>query len=430
MNAIDQRAAPQGTASRNTRGHRVTLGGMLILIGLAVLVALLASGCGKGPRKAVGKLDTPEHHTLRGHDFIDKGEWDKAERSFDLAIDLGKEYGPAYAGKAIVVAHKSAAPGLDEDQREDLAKEADDLIDDAFDNANEPDDKRTVHVAAIRVFREAKIPEDWLDEAEGHYEDAVDLDERDVDPTPHFYMARAYRDAFEMRKAEDLYRKVLGMKTPLSRDADRELEIVQKIQRAAPGSRHGKVIAFEPSISRADIAALFIEELRLDRLYARGNKSRFDTGFKAPQSGAKTFQAEKLVRAEAATDIKGHPLQGDIEEIMKLGVAGLEPDPAHLFHPNDTLRRGEFALMVEDILVKVTGEKGLRTKFIGQNSPFPDVRGDHPWFNAVQTVTSRSLMQPVDKVNGVFGLSAPITGADALLVLRLLKDELRSYLRG
>ncbi len=86
-------------------------------------------------------------------------------------------------------------------------------------------------------------------------------------------------------------------------------------------------------------------------------------------------------------------------------------------------------MMVEDILVKVTGETDLRTKFIGQPSPFPDVRNDVPWFNAVQTVSSRNLMEPQDRINGMFAPGEPITGADALLVIRLVKDELRSYVR-
>ena len=34
-------------------------------------------------------------------------------------------------------------------------------------------------------------------------------------------------------------------------------------------------------------------------------------------------------------------------------------------------------MMVQDILIKVTGEKGLDKKFVGQASPFRDVRGTH-----------------------------------------------------
>jgi hypothetical protein len=136
-----------------------------------------------------------------------------------------------------------------------------------------------------------------------------------------------------------------------------------------------------------------------------------------------------MVKAPDATDIAEHPLRADIEEVLKLHVVGLEPDPAHRFHPDQGVNRAEFALMIEDILVKVTGETGVRTKYIGQTSPFPDVRNDLPYFNAVQTVVSRNLMEPKDKVRGMFAPLEPVSGAEALLVLRLLKDELQSYLR-
>jgi len=240
-------------------------------------------------------------------------------------------------------------------------------------------------------------------------------------------MARVYRDAFNMAKAQELYTKVLGMNRAKTKEADDELALVQKVIRAEPGSRHGKIIAFEPSITRADISALFIAELRLDQLYQRGNAARFDTGFKAP--GKRKFQADTLQRAPEATDIKDHPLRSDIEEVMKLRVLGLQPDPAHLFHPNAQVTRAEFAMMVEDILVRVTGETKLKTKFIGQASPFADVRSDLPYFNAVQTVVSRNLMEPQNKIRGIFGPLEPITGADALLVIRQMKSELQSYLR-
>ncbi len=395
----------------------------------ALAVALLAAGCAKEPRKAVGRLDTPEHHTLRGHDFIDKGNWAEAGRSFDLAISLDSEHGPAYAGKAIVVAHRAEKPGLSQDEREDIAEEAGDLIEEAFDNSDSDEHRRAAHVAAIRVLRRTKVPDDWLDDALDHYEDAVDLDPREVDPRPHFYMARAHRDAFRMNDAQALYRRVLAMDTPMSGRADAELAVVQKIIRAEPGSRHGRTIAFDEQITRADIAALFIEELRLDKLYARGNRDRFDTGFKPPKTQQR-FQADRVVKAPEVTDVEEHPLRADIMEVIELRVAGLQPDPSHEFHPDETVMRAEFAMMVEDILVKVTGEQGLKTKFIGQASPFADVRNDVPWFNAVQTVTSRDLMEPTDKINGVFEPLEPISGADALLVIRLLKDELRSYVRG
>lgn len=399
----------------------------LLLAVLAAAGLLVAAGCAKKPRVAEGRLDTPYHHTLRGNDFIDAGNWEQASRSFDLALSLDAEYGPALAGKAVVKAHEATAVGLSAKDKQAKADDARALAKHALKAAKNDDEKRIADVAYIRVYQMTKLPEDWLSDAKDYYDDAVDLDPQGRDPAPPFYMARAYRDAFQMDEAQNLYRKVLAMDSSMTGKADAELAVVQKIIRAEPGTREGRLVAFESSISRADAAALFVEELRLDRLYARGNTKRFDTSFKPPPQT--TFKADTIQHAAAATDIKDHPLRADIEEIMKLGVVGLEPDPAHLFHPNEKVTRAEFAMMVEDILVKVTGEQGLKTKFIGQASPFPDVRSDVPYFNAVETVTSRSLMQPKDKINGVFAPLEPVTGADALLVIRLLKDELRSYLR-
>jgi hypothetical protein len=114
---------------------------------------------------------------------------------------------------------------------------------------------------------------------------------------------------------------------------------------------------------------------------------------------------------------------------MNLKVVGLEPDPSHKFNPNSSVTRAEFAIMVEDILVKVTNEQGVRTKFIGQTSPFADVRNDLPYFNAVMTVTTRNLLEAKDKMRGLYAPTEPVSGAEALLVIRLMKDELKSYLR-
>ena len=395
---------------------------------IGVVAMLGLGGCGTPPRKAVGLMDTPQHHTRIGHKFIEKGQWKAAGESFDLAIGLGKAHGPAYAGKAIVVAHGATARGLGADQREALYEQAGDLVEQALDNAETPEEKRAAHVAGIRVQRLTKVERKWLAEAEEHYEDAVQLDKRRLDPDPHFYMARAYRDAFEVRKAEDSYRKVLRMNSSKTGMANAELALVQKVIRAEPGSRHGRVIAFAPTISRADIAALFIEELRLERLYRRGNAKRSDTGFKPPAQAGK-FEADKVVRAAEVTDIGNHPLRADILAVIRLRVAGLQPDARHRFHPDKPLRRAQFAMMVQDILIKVTGEEGLATKFVGQTSPFPDVRGNHFSFNAIQTVTSRGWMEPLDKFNGNFGPEKPVHGADALLAIRLLNNQLRRYVQ-
>jgi tetratricopeptide (TPR) repeat protein len=389
--------------------------------------ALILSGCSKPPREAAGKLDTPDHHAVRGNDYLDRGDLDNAARSFDMALSLDKNFSPALGGKAVTVALRSAAPGVKADQGRKLASQADDLATQARKRSKDDDERRGALVAALRVHRITKSPSNWLRESESVYKDAVKLDTRRLDADPHYFMAQAYRDAFDLQRASDLYRDVLRMNRGRTQAADSELAIVQKILRAEPGSRHGKVVAFEAALGRADISALFVEELQLGKLYERGNAARFDTGFRAPAQGG--MQADQLQRLPDVTDINDHPLRSDIQEVLRLKVAGLEPNADHKFYPDARITRAEFALMVEDVLVRVTGEQKLKTRFIGQNSPFPDVRSDAFFFNAVQTVVSRNLMEPKNKIQGIFGPQDPVSGAEALLVLRLLKDELRSLVR-
>lgn len=402
---------------------------LILALGMGAL-SVLPLACTQQPRSPVSRLDTPQHHSLRGQDALEDKDWTRAAKFFEQALQLHPKYAPALAGKAVVLAQRSAEDGLGQDQREDRFEEALSLLEDAEDEARTEEERRVVHNEAIRVYRLGRQTEaDWVEEAEAHYEEALELDPQRLDARPHLYMARAYRDAYLLPQAEERYRLVLGMQHRLGAAANAELEIVQKVRRAAPGSLHGKSIAFDVQISRADLAALLVEELRLEALYKRGTQA--PPAFQASRTPeARAASPSGTVPANEITDIDEHPLAEDIREVTRIGVIGLEVDGERKFYPHDTVRRAEFALIIEDVLVKVTGETGLKTRFIGQTSPFVDVRADVPYFNAVQTVVSRALLVPKNKIQGLFAPLDPLSGADALLVMRMLKDELRSYLRG
>jgi hypothetical protein len=188
------------------------------------------------------------------------------------------------------------------------------------------------------------------------------------------------------------------------------------------GTEAGKKIALLERITRADAAALFMEELKIDVLYARRTAKSFDTGFKDPEKAKAAAAGGPL-----ATDIAGHPLKADIEGILRVGVRGLENYPDGSFHPSDFVDRATYAMMIEDILIKVTGDNTLATKFIGSTSPFPDLRSDLPYFNAVMVVTSRGIMDVVDITSGEFAPLRPVPGVDALLVIRKIKEELKFF---
>ncbi len=384
---------------------------LLVLTVFCILFAfgVMITSCAKPPRKPEAALDTPEHHVFSGNKLLEKGDYAGAQREFELAIQLDKKYSPAYVGMGLVFAYQKNF----EKAYENMKK--------AKSLAQKPDDKVNAHVGMIRLYS-LERKEKWINKAEDEFEDAIKINPKSS--AAFFYMGKAYKFAFNFDKAGEMFKKVLDINDKYLVEADNEWKVVQKIQRAAPGSLIGKKIALIEEITRADVAALFVQELLLEKLYEKRTPKRFDTSFQAP---VKKFEADRIVKAEAATDVQNHVLRTDIETIMRLGVRGLEPSPDHKFFPNEKITRAAYALMIEDILIKVSGDEKLTTKFIGSKSPFPDLRNDLPYFNAVMVMTSRGVMEAKDLSTGEFAPMGTVSGADALLIIRKLKDELRFF---
>lgn len=77
-----------------------------------------------------------------------------------------------------------------------------------------------------------------------------------------------------------------------------------------------------------------------------------------------------------AADIAGHPLEKDINELLKTGAVELGADGA--FHPNDPIKRGEFLVW----LMKMD-DKGVLPRD-PENPSFSDVPRDHPLYRMVE----------------------------------------------
>jgi Tfp pilus assembly protein PilF len=379
--------------------------------GLMILAVggLMLSSCAAPPRKPEAALDTPEHHIFSGNKLLDKGDYGGAQREFELAIQLDRKYSPAYVGLGLVYGYQNSFDKAFENMKEGKSL------------AEKKEDRVNAHVGMIRLYSMERKGK-WLNKAEDEFEDAVKIDPKSS--AAYFYMGKAYKYGYNFDKAGEMFKKVLNLNDKYLVQADNEWKVVQKIQRAAPGSVIGKKIALIEEITRADVAALFVQELQLEKLYQKKTPRQFDTAYQPP---TKRFEAEKMVKAEAATDIQNHVLHTDIEIVLRLGVRGLEPFPDHKFLPNQKINRAAYAMMIEDILIKVSGDEKLATKFIGSKSPFPDLRNDLPYFNAVMVLTSRGVMEAKDLSTGEFAPMDAVSGADALLVIRKLKDELRFF---
>ncbi|MCX5907797.1 MAG: hypothetical protein NTY64_11590, partial [Deltaproteobacteria bacterium] len=244
-------------------------------IALFTVVALgfLLASCAKPTRKPEAALDTPEHHVFSGNKLMEKGDYAGAQREFVLAMQLDKKYSPAYAGLGLAYGLQNNFEGAYENMKK------------AKSFAEKPDDKVNAHVGMVRLYS-LERKEKWIDKAEDEFADAMKINPKSS--AAYYYMGRAYKYAFNFDKAGEMFKKVLDINDKYLVEADGEWKVVQKIQRAAPGSMIGKKIALVEEITRADLAALFIQELLLEKLYEKRTPKQFDTSFQAPE---KKFEA-------------------------------------------------------------------------------------------------------------------------------------------
>jgi tetratricopeptide (TPR) repeat protein len=390
---------------------------MILFRFLVVLAAgVLMISCGPKVQKPLSQLDTPEHHTVTGIRLLNLEKYDDARREFELALRLDPRYARALTGVGITRAYQGDFTGgleaLKQAERHTRSDQEKVFVLVGFIRVN-----TLSHSACLRIGTECKPDESWFAYSKDAFDRAVLIDPKGA--AAHYFMGNACLEAFDLDQAGRMFRRVLELNGEYVTEADGRWKMVQKIQRAMPGTANGKKIALLDRITRADAAALFMEELKIDLLYARRTPKAFDTAFRDPE------KAKSAAGRTGAADIANHPLRADIEGMIRIGMRGLEPYPDGNFRPDELVDRASYAMMIEDILVKITGDNALATRFIGGSSPFPDLRADLPYFNAVMVVTSRGLMEVRDVTSGEFAPLAPVSGTDALLVIRRMREELR-----
>ncbi len=400
-----------------------------ILFSGLIFSILLFTGCGKTsqqPQPGQGHMDTPAFHVQRGDEALLSQRYESARSSFQRALNLDSNHSQALSGMAVASAYEASKPGKSKNIKQIVLEKSNDQIDKSLDTAVNKSDRARAHSFAIQVHLALKFPKnEWYKKASDHFEEAVELMPNSAEP--FFFMARAESVKLNYAKATKLYHKVLSIGKKYEKEANNELKKIQQIQRAMPGSQFGAQIANVDKITRADVAALFIAELKLDKLYE--NRGKKPGSSYSPPKSQQRFKTDPLQKFPAAVDISGHPLEDAIKDVIKLGVKGLSPDPAHKFYPDQEFKRAEFAQLIQDILIKITKEESMATMFIGQRSIFPDVDESIWYYNAARVVTSRGLMEVKNKATGAFSPMETVRGADALLTIRSMKEILKAYLR-
>ncbi len=378
---------------------------------LAIVVLLGLSGCAEKPvSHCIAPGDTPGRHLLSGMAALDKVDITSARAELERAVYCDEGYSAAYDGLAIARAFDAARSVGTESEKGEREK-ALALIREAGRRARTAEDTFDNYVAIIRVNTIMGGP-GWVAKAEDAYERANRITVGDQGliyyegvESLHYFMGIAYLKACEFQKARNTLARVLDARTngKWQDPADKAWKRTDKVSRALAGTPEGyagRKVAVQDFVTRAELSALLVEGLKIDP--------------SPPGIGV------------APLDVAGSPFKTDILTVLKWKTRGLElkydaPSKAYLFAPNDRVRRGEMAFILEDILSKATRDEGLSRRYVGQEkSPFNDIGPTSHFYNAVMTVTSRGLME--GDLSGNFRADSPLDGADAILAIRMLRQ--------
>jgi len=362
----------------------------------AFTALLLLGGCATKPQSDV---DTPEYHFRAGMRAVDSGNYDAALKSFQRALDLNKKFVEAYAGLGLANAHLGNIK---------LARKN---IDKAESKGGKNPDILAICARTWIVMR--KDVKKWFKKATNILDKALKRDKKHEGSLFYYGLAHLYN--YDFSDAESYFRRVVEMKGEYAGKADNQWKRSQKIVRAMPGTDAGKKIALQEQISRADLAVIFAEELKISELIARLPEQ--SGGFQTPgQMGASKG-------SRTPSDASGHWASTWINEVIEHGI--LEVGPGGRFYPEETITRAEFAMSVQRLLVVATRDNSLEVRYFGENpSRFSDVSSSHPAYNAMALCSERGIMQS-DVMTGKFNAAGHVDGADALLIIRTLQNSLR-----
>ncbi|MBN2790264.1 MAG: S-layer homology domain-containing protein [Candidatus Delongbacteria bacterium] len=385
-----------------------------LIILLLSLTFILTVGCSPDTRKSESVLDSPEMHISMGMKFFNDGKYEEAKKEFDDAIKIDwkkEDKAGAYAGLGMYYAIKG-----DKGKAKDNAKEGISL------NKKLPL-VHTCYGRTLGILNKGVNADEWLEDAVDEFDKALELaDElRDIkaQAEAHYFKGITAKYAYDFSMAKKAFAEVVKLKSLYATEANAEWEKVQMIERARPGTKVGAKVALLDEVGKAEIAVLFIEELKINQILDKREKKEYDTEFKAPEDPMK-YEAEKA-EAKLAVDIDKSWAKSWIMQVLEKGV--METAPDHKFYPDKKITRAEYALMLLRVMVMITNDESLYTKHFGEeNSMFVDVRTSHPAYNAMAVCATRGIMKA--NINGEFELSKTISGAEALLIIREFQNAL------
>ena len=369
------------------------------------LILLILVNCGPKQLSPQSSLDTAGNHYRRGIDRFERGDLRAAQSEFERGRALDPDYPGVFVGNALVAMGQQDFWRARKDIEQAIHKDGN-FID--------------AYIALGRIVAEEGLEQnyptkEWLKESLAAYKKAKEKDPEN--PAIYYHQGLTYLKALNLQEARAVLTQVLEInRGDWVTKAMLEIEKIQMVERASPGSLAGLKIGLVEELSRAELTVLLIEELKLSELVdKRGGREKL-TGLRQSMTNP--------VPPSIPPDVAHSWARHWIEEILTLGVPGLEVNADHLFLPDEPVTRANYALVNQGILILLTGDASLATRYFGEPSRFPDVRSDFYAYNAIALSTERGFMA-ADRLTGRYRPHEPISGAEALLIIRELQNAFR-----
>lgn len=262
-------------------------------------------------------------------------------------------------------------------------------------------DARTAYLRAIQaspqspfLYRElaaVERQEGNLSAALEHAQKAAELEPSE--PRAFVLLGEIYEAQGDFAKATDAYGAAVAIEP--NEALDRRLDELRERAAFAAMPEEYRSIESSPTVTRAQVAALI--GVQLDSLLSRTRRRN----------------------AVVMTDTRGSWAAPWIQSVTRAGI--LEAFPNHTFQPGAVVRRGDFATIASRALSLIAAENPhLGASWRNARRRFPDLSPSHLTYPAASLAVEAGVMRTAE--DGGFELSRPLSGADAVGAVKVLKD--------
>lgn len=364
----------------------------LSVIGVFVLISLSACETAN-VAVSTGVDDTPEARVLQGEAALrkaikvksDVALFNDARVAFERAAALDPNHLPAWKGLVeVALAKKSYDQGYS-------------YVEKALAKSLKLEDQMTFEALFFRLKASEK-PDGWFYQVQKRYNDFYVKHTNKPETAPlHVAFGMAALEASEYDVARKALRKNLNIGGAGAAEANRLLKRVDDIERAGATGKSTRTIAGKEAITRHDLVVMLMDILDAPKYLG------------VTSSGANG----------GSGDFKGDKRADDIVTIdsMKLRYPRIRNGS---FNGDDTVKRMEFAILMEDLIIARTGDKSLSSRFIGSSSPFADLSSSHVSYNSMMLSTNRGLLSA--GLTGEANIHGTVNGAEAIGAFRRLLE--------